>query len=118
MYGINFLSFRCTNEGIYDTPGPNDPWPSCTPQQESKYLTENTDFSIQLCIFSVVILAVEQMLGNFDQQISDRYKLIDYKEDDDEKQIIYFSSLYFAEVTLPVVSCTYFIEILSHYKNT
>ena len=38
------FTFRCTNEGIYDTPGPNDPWPQCTPQQESKYLKQNTDF--------------------------------------------------------------------------
>lgn len=53
-------------------------------------------------LLTVVILAVEQMLGNFDQKISDRYKLIEYIRDDDEKEIIYFSSQYFAEVTLPV----------------
>ena len=30
-------SFRCKDDGEYDAPGPDDIWPSCSPQQSSKY---------------------------------------------------------------------------------
>ena len=32
-----FPHSRCTDEGIYDAPGPRDVWPKCTPQQASKF---------------------------------------------------------------------------------
>ena len=50
-----------------------------------------------------MITAVELMLERFDRRISDRYKLIDYKEDDFQKEIVYFSSSYFAGTTVPIV---------------
>ena len=34
-------SFKCTEEGVYDAPGPRDEWPKCTPQQESKDMRNN-----------------------------------------------------------------------------
>ena len=52
--------------------------------------------------FSVVINAVELMLDSFDQKISDRYKLIDYRETDFQKTIVFFASAYFVQFTLPV----------------
>ena len=54
-------------------------------------------------IILVVIAAAELMLQRFDRKISDRYKLIGYKEDDFQKEIIYFSSSYFTNVTIPVL---------------
>lgn len=44
------------------------------------------------------------MLDRFDRRISDRYKLIDYKEEDDQKEIIYFSNEFFAEISVPIMS--------------
>ena len=51
----------------------------------------------------MVIAAAELMLQRFDRKISDRYKLIGYKEDDFQKEIVYFSSSYFTNVTIPVL---------------
>ena len=62
--------------------------------------------SIYLIFFKiilVVIAAAELMLQSFDRKISDRYKLIGYKEDDFQKEIVYFSSSYFTNVTIPVL---------------
>ena len=50
----------------------------------------------------MVINAVELMLDTFDQKISDRYKLIDYRETDFQKTIVFFASAYFVQFTLPV----------------
>ena len=52
--------------------------------------------------FLVVINAVELMLDTFDQRISNRYKLIDYRETDFQKTIIHFSSAYFVQISIPV----------------
>ena len=54
------------------------------------------------CIL-VVINGVELMLDKFDKKISNRYKLIDYRETDYQKEIIYFSSTYFAQISIPVM---------------
>ena len=55
----------------------------------------------------MVVSAVELFLDKFDRRISDRYKLIGYKEDDFQKEIVYFSSDYFAHVTIPIVLSKY-----------
>ena len=49
-----------------------------------------------------MINAVELMLDSFDQKISDRYKLIDYRETDFQKTIVFFASAYFVQFTIPV----------------
>ena len=79
--------FKCTDDGILDTPAGMDngePWPVCKEQQ------------------GMVISAAELMLDRFDRRISDRYKLIDYREEDNQKNIVHLSN-YFLEVTLPVI---------------
>ena len=48
-------------------------------------------------------MAVETMLEEADRKLSNRYKLIDYREDDHQKTIIFFSSTFFAEVSIPVM---------------
>ena len=51
--------------------------------------------------FPVVITAVELMLDRYDRRISDRYKLIDYRERDNKREVVSLSN-YMLEVTLPV----------------
>ena len=55
----------------------------------------------------MVIQGVELMLDRFDQDISNRYKLIDYRETDFQKTIIHFSSAYFIQISIPVMSGKY-----------
>ena len=50
----------------------------------------------------VVIDAVEQMLMDADRRISDRFIMLDYKHDDNEKRIANLPN-YFWSVTLPVI---------------
>jgi len=50
----------------------------------------------------VVILGVELMLDRYDRRISDRYKLIDYRETDNEKQIAGLTN-HFVSVSVPVM---------------
>ena len=57
-----------------------------------------------------MINAVELMLDSFDRRISDRYKLIDYREDDYQKEIVYFSNRFFFEFTIPVAVGKYFLQ--------
>ena len=52
----------------------------------------------------MVILGVEAMLDRYDRRISDRYKLIDYREEDNQKQIVHLSN-YFVEVSIPTICC-------------
>lgn len=54
---------------------------------------------------SVVITGVELMLDRFDQRISDRYKLIDFQEEDNKK-LIESSTNWFLSMTVPVVCGT------------
>ena len=49
----------------------------------------------------MVITAVELMLDRYDRRISDRYKLIDYRERDNKREVVSLSN-YMLEVTLPV----------------
>lgn len=79
--------FGCTDEGFLNTPQGSDfedPWPHCAPQQQ------------------MVVTAVEKMLDRFDRRISDRFKLIEFREIDNEREIVQLSN-YVLEVTLPVV---------------
>ncbi|XP_059084326.1 uncharacterized protein LOC131881466 isoform X1 [Tigriopus californicus] len=79
--------FGCTDEGLLNTPRGSafdDPWPHCAPQQQ------------------MVVTAVEKMLDRFDRRISDRFKLIQFREIDNEREIVQLSD-YVLEVTLPVV---------------
>lgn len=50
----------------------------------------------------MLILAVEVMLDRFDQRISDRYKLIEFREEDNQAQII-LQANYFIQITIPVM---------------
>ena len=50
----------------------------------------------------VVIRAVETMLDRYDRRISDRYKMIDYQEQDNQKEIIVLSN-YFLNTTVPTI---------------
>ena len=52
--------------------------------------------------FQVVIRAVEAMLDRYDRKISDRYKMIDYQEQDNQKEIIVLSN-YFLNTTVPTI---------------
>lgn len=56
--------------------------------------------------FLVVVTAVEKMLDRFDRRISDRFKLIEFREIDNEREIVQLSN-YVLEVTLPVVLCKF-----------
>eukprot|EP00095_Tigriopus_kingsejongensis_P008505 maker-scaffold181_size278858-snap-gene-0.13 protein:Tk08505 transcript:maker-scaffold181_size278858-snap-gene-0.13-mRNA-1 annotation:"von willebrand factor type egf and pentraxin domain-containing protein 1-like" len=79
--------FGCTGDGILNTPRGmafKDPWPHCAPQQQ------------------MVIGAVGKMLDRFDRRISDRYKLIQFRETDNDREINQLSN-FLMEVTLPVV---------------
>ena len=51
--------------------------------------------------FSVVITAVEMMLDKFDRRISDRFKIIDYKEEDNAKLVSALPN-HITNVALPV----------------
>ena len=53
-------------------------------------------------ILIVVIRAVEAMLDRYDRKISDRYKMIDYQEQDNQKEIIVLSN-YFLNTTVPTI---------------
>jgi hypothetical protein len=66
-------------------------------------LTISSVLKSNLYFFAVVITAVELMLDAFDRKISDRYKMIDYREDDNQKTIIHFSSDYFTTVSIPIM---------------
>ncbi len=77
--------YGCTQEGTLDLPDPTkgEVWPKCHPQQD------------------MIITAAEMMLDRFDRMISDRYKMIDYREEDNQKQVV-GSGNYLLQVTLPV----------------
>ena len=47
----------------------------------------------------MVIRAVEMLLDKYDRKISDRYKMIDYQEQDNQKEIIQLSNK-FLNVTI------------------
>merc|ERR1719400_2077414 len=81
----SMMLFVVQTNGVFNVPLHPEDWPRCSPQQ------------------GMVIAAAELMLQRFDRKISDRYKLIGYKEDDFQKEIIYFSSSYFTNVTIPVL---------------
>ncbi len=49
----------------------------------------------------VVVMAAEQMLASYDLSISNKYKLIDYRQDDLNKVATAVS--YFSQVTIPVI---------------
>ena len=49
----------------------------------------------------MVIRAAELMLDRFDRRISDRYKMIDYREEDNLKQVVEKGD-WIITVTLPV----------------
>ena len=104
-------AFKCTANGVYDTPSDEDDppreWPACKNQSDSKTIF-STDcrmpyqapsyFSLYL---SVIVTAVEIMLDKFDRKISDRFKIIGYKDDDNAKLV---SSLpnHISNVAVPV----------------
>ena len=50
---------------------------------------------------AVVIRAAELMLDRFDRRISDRYKMIDYREEDNAKKVVDEND-WIIQVTLPV----------------
>ena len=50
----------------------------------------------------VVVGAVEKMLDRYDRRISDRYKMIGYQEQDNQKEIIVLSN-YFLNTTIPTM---------------
>lgn len=58
----------------------------------------------------MVISAVELMLGTYDRIISDRYKLIDYREADNQKSIVQLDD-FLITVTVPVI-CTLVLLIM------
>ena len=50
---------------------------------------------------AVVIRAAELMLDRFDRRISDRYKMIDYREEDNAKRVVDDKD-WMIQMTLPV----------------
>lgn len=60
--------------------------------------------------FKVIVLAVELMLDSADRAISDRYKLIDYKEQDNENEVSGLTD-YFLTVSLPVIMSEPFTDV-------
>ena len=54
----------------------------------------------------MVIRAAELMLDRFDRRISDRYKMIDYREEDNLKRVIEEGD-WIITVTLPVALSKY-----------
>ena len=50
---------------------------------------------------AVVIRAAELMLDRFDRRISDRYKMIDYREEDNAKRVVDDND-WMIQMTLPV----------------
>ena len=50
----------------------------------------------------MVIQAVELMLDRYDRRISDRYKLIEFREEDNQREVEALSD-YFLNVTIPVM---------------
>ena len=70
-------------------------------------------------ILKVVIRAVEAMLDRYDRKISDRYKMIDYQEQDNQKEIIVLSN-YFLNTTVPTILGKIFhstYNVISKYQN-
>ena len=57
--------------------------------------------TVMLFTVAVVIRAAELMLDRFDRRISDRYKMIDYREEDNAKKVDYEDN-WIIQVTLPV----------------
>ena len=57
----------------------------------------------------MVIRAAELMLDRFDRRISDRYKMIDYREEDNLKRVIEEGD-WIITVTLPVALSMYIIS--------
>ena len=76
--------FMCTDEGVLNTPESASAWPVCKQQ------------------YNMVILGVELMLDRYDRRISDRYKLIDFREEDAQKEVVSLAD-YFIEVTVPTM---------------
>ncbi len=69
-------------------------------------------FARKLIIFLVVITAVELRLDAADRRISDRYKMIDYREEDHEKEIVHFSSDYFTTISVPTMVGTKYFSLI------
>ena len=59
----------------------------------------------------MVIRAAELMLDRFDRRISDRYKMIDYREEDNLKRVIEEGD-WIITVTLPVALSKYICKSL------
>merc|ERR1719510_1429042 len=97
----SFESFKCTDEGIYDVPNP------------SKQQLERGEHGWPLCISQegIVVGAVEKMLDRYDRRISDRYKMIEYQEQDNQKEIIVLSN-YFLNTTIPTMMGLAFVIFL------
>jgi hypothetical protein len=100
--------FGCAQDGLLDTPDvkKGEEWPRCSPQQDSEEKNRNT-FGTLLTVtffafFLVIIMAAEMMLDKFDRRISDRFKMIDYREEDNQKKIVSRNN-FLIGVTLPVV---------------
>ena len=53
-------------------------------------------------MFAVVIAGVQLMLEWYDTSISDRYKLIDFKDSDNMKEVV-MPINYFTSITIPVL---------------
>ena len=53
-------------------------------------------------LFAVVIAGVQLMLEWYDTSISDRYKLIDFKDSDNMKEVV-MPINYFTSITIPVL---------------
>ncbi len=114
--------FMCTDLGVLNTPDESngETWPTCQPQTESK--------SHEMCVRyvddinqepiirdAVVVLAVQLMLEKYDRRISDRYKLIDFRELDNQRETTHLDD-YFYTISIPVVCCKFLMDVLVAFR--